>query len=104
MSSSGSEGLDLKNTRLLQVLEPHFNLSKIRQVEGRGARYKSHEHLPPEQRRLLIEEYRSRFPRSWLQRTFGLRDDTAIDDYLAELAGKKQGITDEMRELLARNR
>lgn len=104
ISSSGGEGLDLKNTQLLQVLEPHFNLSKIRQVEGRGARYKSHENLPPEQRRLLIEEYRSRFPKSWLQRAFGLRDDTAIDDYLAELAEKKQGITDEMRELLARNR
>ena len=101
VSSSGSEGLDLKNTRLLQVLEPHFNLAKIRQVEGRGARYKSHESLPPEQRKLLIEEYRAKFPKTWAQKLFGLRRDTAIDDYLAELAEKKQGITDEMRGLLA---
>lgn len=40
-------------------------------------------------------------PKTWAQKLFGLRRDTAIDDYLAELAEKKQGITDEMRGLLA---
>lgn len=37
VSSSGGEGLDLKGTGLVQILEPHFNKSKIQQVVGRAA-------------------------------------------------------------------
>ena len=32
LSSSGSEGLDLKNTRQIHIMEPHFNMAKINQV------------------------------------------------------------------------
>lgn len=38
ISSSGAEGLDLKGTKKIQILEPHFNHSKIKQVMGRGVR------------------------------------------------------------------
>ena len=99
LSSSGSEGLDLKGTRLLQILEPHFNRSKIQQVEGRGARYHSHIDLPEDQRNITIEEYHSQLPRSFWQKLRGKRD-VAIDEYLSGLAGKKQKLTDEMRGLV----
>lgn len=46
LSSSGGEGLDLKNTRQIHIMEPHWNIAKINQVIGRGIRYKSHEKLP----------------------------------------------------------
>ena len=49
-SGAGSEGLDLKGTRLMQLLEPHWNESRLDQVIGRGIRYRSHEGLPPEDR------------------------------------------------------
>lgn len=104
LSSSGSEGIDLKRTRLMQVLEPHFNRAKIQQAEGRAIRYKSHEDLPVKDRNVLVEEYRSRLPQTRFQRLFGFEPDTAIDDYLARLSEQKQGIVDELDSLIQSER
>jgi hypothetical protein len=38
LSGAGSEGLDLKGTRSIQLMEPHWNPSRIEQVIGRGLR------------------------------------------------------------------
>ena len=54
LSSSGGEGLDLKNTRQIHIMEPHWNFAKINQVIGRGVRYKSHESLPKEERKVSV--------------------------------------------------
>ena len=43
LSDAGSEGLDLKNTSEVHILEPAWNQEKIQQVIGRAVRYKSHE-------------------------------------------------------------
>ena len=68
ISSSGGEGLDLKNTRLVQLLEPHFNKSKLKQAEGRAIRFRSHADLPADQRTVVVEEYRSTLPKTRLQK------------------------------------
>jgi SNF2 family DNA or RNA helicase len=99
ISSSGGEGLDLKNTRMMQILEPHFNQSKINQVEARAVRYKSHDDLPPDQRKVLIEEYRSRFPVTFMQKLTGNRT-VGIDDYLSLLAARKQQMINQMNGML----
>lgn len=54
VSSSGAEGLDLKNTRQIHIMEPHWNVAKIDQVIGRGIRYKSHENLPAKDRHVTV--------------------------------------------------
>jgi superfamily II DNA or RNA helicase len=54
LSSSGGEGLDLKNTRQIHIMEPHWNFAKINQVIGRGVRYKSHESLPKDERKVSV--------------------------------------------------
>lgn len=54
LSSSGGEGIDLKNTRQIHIMEPHWNLAKINQVIGRGARYKSHASLPVDERKVTV--------------------------------------------------
>jgi SNF2 family DNA or RNA helicase len=100
LSSSGGEGLDLKNTRLIQILEPHFNKSKIKQVEGRGARYQSHIGLPEKDRNVLIEHYTSTLPRTMLQKALGKSSDTSIDEYLNYLSDKKQRLSDEIKGLV----
>jgi superfamily II DNA/RNA helicase len=46
ITSSGGEGLSLKGTREVVLLEYHWNQAKIDQVIGRAIRYKSHVHLP----------------------------------------------------------
>ena len=42
LSRTASEGLDLKETSEIHILEPHFHMSSLQQVKGRGIRYKSH--------------------------------------------------------------
>ena len=100
ISSSGGEGLDLKNTRLVQLLEPHFNKSKLKQAEGRAIRYKSHASLPENQRKVVVEEYLSTLPKTRLQRFFNRPADTAIDGYLADASDKKQQILDDIDKLI----
>lgn len=85
LSSSGAEGLNLKGTRLMQILEPHFNKSKIDQVIGRGIRYKSHEHLPKEDRVVDVEHYLSINPSGIL----GPSKEKTIDQYLKTMSDDK---------------
>lgn len=95
ISSSGAEGLDLKGTKLIQVLEPHFNPSKVRQVVGRGARYESHEHLPEEERNMEVQHFRSVHPKP----RFG-KAAYSIDRYLSENSDDKQKIFDKIKEVM----
>lgn len=96
VSKSGAEGLDLKGTRLTQVLDPFFNGSLTEQVVGRGARYESHIHLPKEDRNMHIEYYRSVHPKHLLGRT-----PTTIDQYLADHSEDKSQIFDKVKKLMA---
>lgn len=54
ISKAGSEGLDLKNTRYIIIMESGWNENTIEQIIGRGVRYKSHESLPKSKRNVTI--------------------------------------------------
>jgi SNF2 family DNA or RNA helicase len=99
ISSAGGEGLDLKGTRLVQVLEPHFNNEKIRQVIGRAARYKSHEALPEEKRKVLVQKYLSSLNPSFAERLFG-KTPTSTDQYLQQMADDKERLNREFINLI----
>ena len=79
LSSSGGEGLDLKKTRQIHILEPHWNDAKISQVIGRGIRYKSHEDLPVSERKVVVVH--------WISTPLG--EGKGTDEYLYELSDKK---------------
>lgn len=84
ISDSGAEGLDLKGTRGIQVLNPNWNDGKINQAVGRGARLGSHLHLPREDRRVDVTHYHSIFPKKF----FGNQDKT-IDQYMSSITSDK---------------
>lgn len=54
ISKAGSEGLDLKNTSNIIIMESGWNENSIEQIIGRGVRYKSHESLPKSKRNVNI--------------------------------------------------
>lgn len=54
ISKAGGEGLDLKLTRYIILVEPSWNIATIQQVIGRGVRYKSHDELPKSKRNVEI--------------------------------------------------
>lgn len=64
ISDAGAEGLDLKNIRLIQLLEPQWTDSKYNQVIHRGIRKGSHDMLPPEERNTQIIMYLAIKPES----------------------------------------
>ena len=59
LSESGKEGLDLKNTTQMHVVEPQWNEEKVAQVIGRGVRYQSHTREP---RHVDVYRYYSTLP------------------------------------------
>ena len=46
ISSSGAEGIDLKNVRFVHIMEPYWHPVRIEQVVGRARRICSHKDLP----------------------------------------------------------
>ena len=54
ISKAGSEGLDLKNTRYIIIMESAWNENSIEQIIGRGVRYKSHITLPKSKRNVIV--------------------------------------------------
>lgn len=54
ISKAGGEGLDLKGTRNIILLEPSWNISAEEQIIGRGVRYKSHILLPEDERNVTV--------------------------------------------------
>jgi len=100
LSSSGGEGLDLKGVRQVQVLEPHFNKSKIDQVVGRARRYKSHAHLPQDQRNVDVEYFHSQMPRGLISRFITKNPSKNIDQYLYESANEKDKLTQQLVDVV----
>lgn len=96
ISSSGAEGLDLRGTKLIQILEPHFNNSKIQQVTGRGIRFNSHAHLPEEERHVIVQHYLSTFSPG----IFGPSKAKTIDQYLKQNSQGKDLVVDKINELI----
>lgn len=94
ISSSGAEGLDLKETRSVIIMEPHWNNSKIAQVIGRAVRYKSHASLPEAQRNVTIYSL-------ILEKPEGNEDKLpSADTYLTRMAKAKEEKIEEFYDAL----
>ena len=105
LGPSGTEGLSFKGTKLVQLLDPHWNTARSSQSEGRALRFDSHEHLPIEDRKVQIERYIARTApgrlRSMLRYVgVGADPDPATDDYLISAANRKQQLNDKFLNLL----
>lgn len=103
LSSAGGEGLDLKGTRLMQIMEPHWNREKLRQVEGRAIRYGSHTDLPPDEQNVTVQRFLATRPKSGILERVGLRKPgLGVDEYLTRLSKDKEHLNRQFRELLKR--
>ncbi len=96
LSSAGSEGLDLRGTRSFQGMEPHFNNEKINQVIARGIRYKSHAHLPEDERKVRVMRYAATKPKFLGHFSRG----QGIDDYLKHSSDTKDSLTKELLDAM----
>lgn len=67
ITASGAEGLDLKNTRYVHLMEPFWNFVRVEQVIGRAVRICSHKNLPEEYRTVDAYIYVSVFSNEQVQ-------------------------------------
>lgn len=95
ISSSGGEGLDLKGTRTVDIVEPHWNEEKINQVKGRAARYKSHEGMKPEDKNVRMRNYYSTPKKTTFQTMLRKKRDTGIDEYLKAIGERKTNLNNQ---------
>ena len=63
ITSTGAEGLDLKNCRHVHILEPYWNYSRIDQIITRAVRFKSHSELDVAQQNVQSYIYLSIYPK-----------------------------------------
>lgn len=56
-TAAAAEGISLKNTRQVHILEPYWNEVRIQQVIGRARRICSHEGLPKAERKVYVYRY-----------------------------------------------
>jgi hypothetical protein len=57
ITSSGAEGINLKNTRFVHIVEPYWHMVRIEQVVGRARRICSHQELPEALRTVKVFLY-----------------------------------------------
>lgn len=107
LSSAGSEGLDLKDATMLQMLEGHYNPEKIMQAESRVRRINTLAHLPMKDREIKIKRYISTITPSTTAKimrglTFGMvKGDTVTSDrWIYNIAKKKNELNEQFRDTL----
>lgn len=92
ITTAGSESLDLKNTRQIHIMEPHFNDSKIEQLISRAIRYLSHNSLPIDKRHVIIYEWISVFPIEVKE--------LSADEFLLKMSKKKEALFKQLDEII----
>jgi len=96
ITSSGAEGINLKNTRFVHIVEPYWHNVRLEQVIGRARRICSHQDLPAELRTVKVFLYISVF--SETQKTDKQNIEIMIHDLsrIRDDKGKRQSVsTDE---------
>ena len=69
ITSSGAEGISLKNVRFVHIMEPYWHPVRIEQVIGRARRICSHDELNEEERTVEVFIYLMEFSKSQLDKT-----------------------------------
>lgn len=108
ITSSGAEGINLRNTRFVHIVEPYWHMVRVEQVVGRARRICSHQDLPEELRTVKVFLYVATL--SEQQKTdernveLRIRDISRVDkktpvttdETLYEIASSKQRINNEI--------
>lgn len=105
ITQSGAEGISLKNTRQVHILEPYWNHIRIDQVIGRAIRTCSHVALPENERNVKVFIYISAFTKEQKESSFTIRTQDhsmTSDEHLFSIAKKKKKIIDGLQDLLKR--
>jgi SNF2 family DNA or RNA helicase len=92
ISGAGSEGLNLPNTTMVQMMEGHYNPERITQTEGRGIRRGGLAYLPIEKRVVKVKRY------------IAMPEDgsMSVDERIYDIAAKKAGLIKQFKDIVTK--
>lgn len=109
ITSSGSEGINLRNTRYVHLMEPYWHPVRSQQVIGRARRICSHKNLPEELQTVEVFVYLMTFTKTQAEsddaKELRLKDlskrgnprvPITSDEYLYEISDIKKNLTDQL--------
>ncbi len=96
-TSAAAEGISLKNTKQVHIMEPYWNEVRIRQVIGRARRICSHAGLPKSEQKVYVFRYhmvltdkqKKKFP-----------EEESTDEAIYRIAKTKENINDQFLQIL----
>ena len=112
ITAAGAEGINLKNTRYVHIMEPYWHNVRLEQVIGRARRINSHIALPEELQTVEVFLYLSvmseshktneNFKEIQVNDLSKLRENTPVttDEYLYEIAQMKQKINGQFLRII----
>ena len=112
ITSSGSEGINLRNTRYVHIMEPYWHPVRTEQVIGRARRICSHKSLPPALQTVEVFAYLMIFTEAQLKSDEAVelkrkdlskaipRTPQTSDQYLYEISEIKAGLTSQMTDAI----
>lgn len=93
ITSAGSEGINLRNTRYVHIMEPYWHPVRTEQVIGRARRICSHQELPKELQTVEVFVYIMTFTKAQLDSDFAtelkLKDLSKNKPYLPQTSDQK---------------
>lgn len=102
LGPAAAEGISTKGTSLIQLLDPHWNESRLQQAKGRGLRFDSHDGLPEELKNVAVQRYLNQSEEPGMARKylFGKKRERTGDEVLERLTGEKEQFNEKFRNLL----
>jgi len=112
ITSSGSEGINLKNTQFVHIIEPYWNPVRLEQVIGRARRLCSHSDLPIEFQKVMVFVYLMTFSRQQLTsdnaRELNIKDlgkgknptPVTSDELLYQISEIKESVNNQLIEVI----
>ena len=93
ITSAGSEGINLRNTRYVHIMEPYWHPVRVEQVIGRARRICSHQSLPKELQTVEVFIYIMTFTEQQLNSDYAielkLKDVSKHPPYLPQTSDQK---------------
>jgi hypothetical protein len=100
ITSSGSEGINLFNTRYVHIMEPYWHPVRVQQVIGRARRICSHKNLPEEFRTIEVYIYIIKFTRDQKLTFITQLQQETTDEFLFRISLEKEIISDALTKAM----
>lgn len=103
ITRAGGEGIDLRGVRNIIVLDPTWDTAALEQVVGRAIRFRSHAHLPEDERNVNVYFARLLYPKDKgpCEQIVGhVLPKSSGDEILYDIIQRKNKVHDAVIELL----